>query len=285
MSEITTKKIEERQNEEEPLKVQFAARKCFNVAETLNNTAWILYWFEIVILLISKKYNFVAVPPMVPIIFNIMLFLVICGVSYFTNKATWLRGFFDEYVLCLKTEKYPSHIAIKVKRFSDIVKRIFQKQYEKQTSNTENGVPPGVKCWYDTSCYKEGDDAIFDCQQQNLWFTKASFVVTMIIRIISIIVNISVLVWFISICGVDGEVIIALFGIGIRIIERIYANLKFIYIVAKLAGIEESMCYSKNSASINNLQDNINELRSTPVFGCNIVYEKIVKYIAALYRK
>ena len=107
----------------------------------------------------------------------------------------------------------------------------------------------------------------------------------MIIRIISIIVNISVLVWFISICGVDGEVIIALFGIGIRIIERIYANLKFIYIVAKLAGIEESMCYSKNSASINNLQDNINELRSTPVFGCNIVYEKIVKYIAALYRK
>ena len=85
--------------------------------------------------------------------------------------------------------------------------------------------------------------------------------------------------------GIDYDIIMCFLGIGIRYSERVYVNGVFIFNFLKIDGVIESMWYSRNQDAINNLQNNINELRSIPVLGSNYLYTKIVKWLIDLYYK
>ena len=161
------------------MKVQYAARVCFNSAEKYNIFAWIACLLSAFSVFLPNSWSMYIING-IPCVADIFAFVFSLITSYQVNWASKLRKFFDSYVL-----------DIQLNQFSETELREIREQTEKiyirnptyaatQMANTGKDSPSGVRNWYVFSKFYHGINAQFECQRQNTWWNSKMVTVRII---------------------------------------------------------------------------------------------------------
>lgn len=97
--------IQERQNDEDLLKVQFAARVSFNSAEKFNHFAWIACIVSAFSIFLPSGWPMCIING-IPFIADIFAFLFSIVTSWKVKQASTLRKYFDSYVLDIQLNQF-----------------------------------------------------------------------------------------------------------------------------------------------------------------------------------
>lgn len=280
--------IKQRQNEEKMLRYQYAARKCFNRAEILNNFIWILCilsWF-LLFLPDSNKFESISICTTSTLDF-IALFLS-WRMSANVQWGSKLRNYFDSYVLKIGlndlTETDRRHLEEKSLK----EKNASPKDYTIQISNNGHEKPPGVRDWYEFSHPLNGIDAVYECQNQNCWWNNKVTKRRIIISAIWIIFFFILAVFTKNTLAPKQsplKIVLSSTAIICKFIERIVENARYYYISIKIDGAKEILENGKTLDTIVALQEKINERRSLLVLENNFIHKLKAKSFSELYQK
>ena len=280
---ITSKTINEKQNEDGLLKIQYAARRNFNTAEILNYISWLLCLLSAFMYFVPDcvpKYITIGIPVLLDIIMVIISWLFTVKVK----NASELRNYFDSVVLMIPNKNITNQ------NIQDIKKKAFN-IYEKHQSkidvflkNTGRDTPPGVKNWYEFKKDVTGVNAQYECQKQNVWWNKEMIKKRRIcFSIIGVILLVSIMVALycnrFNICGI----IACLSGIAIKITERSINHYKYFVISIQIDTIKNHIENHLTKDNINELQELINERRSIPVLECNLIHKIKARFLSKTY--
>lgn len=268
---MNTKSIMERQNEEKMLRYQFSARRHFNLAERWNYACWAL-------LAVSWASMFLPDTEPLNTIRNVGIVIIdliaACCASHIeknTQLASALRAHFDAYVFGLDQlsdfgNKWElDEITLKEKQR-------FPQEFDIQTRNTGLDVPPGVKDWYEVDEAKEGIVAILACHGLNTrWETRLDKC-----RIVAFIVLLGLLISIMAVMLAVLEPLTVLLGsVGLItwICRRINLSVRRYRVKIQINTLRDVAMVSNNLKSVALLQDKINEYRTFPVLGINLVHK------------
>ena len=95
---MNSNEIQERQNKEIALKVQYAARVCFNSAEKNNHFAWIACLVSAFSVFLPNSWPMYIING-IPCVADIFAFVFSLITSHQVNWASKLRKFFDSYAV------------------------------------------------------------------------------------------------------------------------------------------------------------------------------------------
>ena len=272
--------IKKRQNEDLLLKIQYAARYKYNVAECLNKICFWLSLFPLVTILpfISNMEAFALVSTLITDAILLVLTFFVCR---FVKQAASLRKYFDNYVFNLGDDK------IDAPSVKELALQICNKHHKKamiQINNTAHDTPPGVKDWYDIPNDSNNHSVIYKCQCENGWWTKKLF--ARLIINYSIYLGIIIIIFLILKLGFNiscFDICIAISGILLKFIERIYNMIIYIMISLKTEGAIAVMSVSQTSEQLKCLQAFINEQRAIPILLPNKSHLKKVSLWSHLY--
>ncbi len=102
---MNSNEIQERQNKEIALKVQYAARVCFNSAEKNNHFAWIACLVSAFSVFLPNSWPMYIING-IPCVADIFAFVFSLITSRQVNWASKLRKFFDSYVLDIQPNQF-----------------------------------------------------------------------------------------------------------------------------------------------------------------------------------
>ncbi len=271
---INSNIINSRQNEDEYLKIQYAARKYFNIAENINYLSWLVCLLSALMVLVPDgvaKWITIGVPLLLDFLALILTFL-------FNNKlknATELRNYFDSQVLMINESNYTD---IDKQNLKELALDIYQKnraEADISIRNTGRDNPPGVRNWYEFKREVLDINAQYECQKQNIWWNKKMvenrlicfpliFILLLIIFGL-IFAFLKTDVWTIIVCSA---------GIVSKIVERIVEHYKYHVISIKIETIRDHIENHLTADDIEKLQLLINERRSIPVLELNLIHKK-----------
>lgn len=282
---MSSVEIQKRQNEIKFLKVQYAARVCFNLAETYNHFAWfacIVSAFSIFMPNTWHEYILNGVP--FAFDFAAMIFYVVASRN--VGWGACLRKYFDAYVLEINSNQF---LKSEEQRLCEKSETIFAKDLKNsvmQIRNTGHDNPPGVRDWYEFSKPLNGVDAQFECQKQNIWWNKKlsqrripmTFLAGVCVAIVFVILmhtmNRSVL-----------NTILCSGGIVLKIIERLFENYKYARVSMQIDGSKKTIEVKPEIEYIKQLQLLIDERRGINVLESNFWHKKIAAMLSRLYSK
>lgn len=164
---MSSKEIQVRQNQELQLKIQYAARECYNTAEKLNYWVWGLCILSFVIGFLPNESGSVLLS-VGSILCDVLAFLLNIALVKKNSNAAMLRKHFDDCVLKIGCEECSTS-----RETFELVEKICAKHPQKfvtQIKNSGIDSPPGVKDWYSFSKKYEGSEAQFECQRMNAWW-------------------------------------------------------------------------------------------------------------------
>lgn len=280
--------INKRQNSNKMLKCQFAARYYYNSAESFSTVAYIC---SIISLL------FILAPESSSSLYSATIFLIslgfdaaslICywrmGVS--VSSAAFLRNYFDEEVLGIKTSAYTGSAVRKVNTLIVNVVEKNKAECEIQLSNTGRDSPPGVKNWYVFTHQYTDSEVIFECQKQNCWwnnelcrrrlFRHGTFLISGLLLgiLFGISLHISIL-----------RIISCLLSAIITFTDRLFENLKYLRLSMKIDDWCEALEISKNPVLISSLQELISHRRELRVIEINCIHRTQSKALSKRYEQ
>ena len=164
--------IKIRQNEDAALDVQYAARYYYNRAEIFNFLAWLFCMLSLLSVLIPHTASS-AVVYGIPVIVDIVFALISMCFNKYVELGANIRAAFDDYVLGF-TDKITMSQKLREYVLKAVEKNPIQAEIHKR--NTGKDIPPGVRDWYNTNSEKDGIDAVFVCQKENVWWEKKMIV-------------------------------------------------------------------------------------------------------------
>lgn len=275
--------IQERQNDEDLLKVQFAARVSFNSAEKFNHFAWIACIVSAFSIFLPSGWPMCIING-IPFIADIFAFLFSIVTSWKVKQASTLRKYFDSYVL-----------DIQLNQFSETELRKIREQTEKiylkspinatiQISNTGNDSPPGVRNWYTFSKFYDGLDAQFECQRQNTWWNSKMFTIRIIVSSFLLFVGGSIFFALLLSNDVLNNLLCSA-GILIKIFERFIENCRYICISRQIDGSQQTVEVHPTKEGIEKLQSLIDARRSINVLELGWFHNKLANKLSKLYKK
>lgn len=274
--------IQKRQNSDDMLNCQYAARFHFNRAESLGYLAFILSVLSALCIFFpdSEKAIFIAIP----IALDIAAIAVQFYFDFIQKTGAKLRNYFDAVVLGINESDYSVEEVRDIKK--TIIKTISKNptQHKLQISNNGSDNPPGVKDWYDLSFDEKCAHATCECQKQNYHWTdnlarKRKHISIGTIAIIIIICALAVSLFHLS----PSKWIPCFIGLGLNQLTNainIYKHSQLmheIYTISRMPGIEN------NFVQIIHLQKKINELRELPVLEINAIQKHYNKKWAEIY--
>ena len=226
--------IQERQNDEALLKIQYAARVSFNSAEKFNHFAWIACIVSAFSIFLPSGWPMCIING-IPFIADIFAFLFSIVTSWKVKQASTLRKYFDSYVL-----------DIQLNQFSETELRKIREQTEKiylkspinaaiQMSNTGSDSPPGVRNWYTFSEFYDGLDAQFECQRQNTWWNSKMVMIRTIATVVVLFVVGGIFIALLLSNNIL-NILLCSAGILIKICERIIENWRYLCISRQIDG-------------------------------------------------
>ena len=275
--------IQKRQNSDDMLNCQYAARFHFNRAESLGYLAFIISVLSALCIFLpdSEKAIFIAIP--------IALDIAAIAVQFYFDSiqktGAKLRNYFDAVVLGINESHYS------VEEVKDIKKTVLKtisknpNKHKLQISNNGFDNPPGVKDWYDLSFDEKCINATFECQKQNYHWTvnlarKRKYISIGTIASIIIICALAIKIFHLS----PSKWIPCFIGLTLNQLINainIYKHSQLmheIYTISRMPGIED------NSVQIIHLQNKINELRELPVLEINAIHKHYNKKWAEIYK-
>lgn len=280
---MSSKEIQVRQNQELQLKIQYAARECYNTAEKLNYWVWGLCILSFVIGFLPNESGSVLLS-VGSILCDVLAFLLNIALVKKNSNAAMLRKHFDDCVLKIGCEECSTS-----RETFELVEKICAKHPQKFATQIKNGgtdSPPGVKDWYSFSKKYEGSEAQFECQRMNAWWDSKLSQWRLGLAITSTVILMGAVFYLAPIKGI-WTIIVCLVGIMLKLIERAREYILYYQLSYKISGVMEIIRLNQppDEKALVVLQDLINQRRSTSVFGVNFVYEKLAKPLTDLYRR
>lgn len=280
---MNSNEIQERQNEKTSLKVQYAARVCFNSAEKYNYFAWIACLVSAFSVFLPTSWSVYLING-IPGIADIFAFAFSLITSYQVNWASKLRKYFDSYVL-----------NIKLNQFSEAELREIREKTEKiylrnpinaaiQIANAGNDSPPGVRDWYVFSKFYDGINAQFECQRQNTWW-NSKMITARIFTTIFLLILVGSIFLFLLLNNSILNILLCSAGILIKICERIIENWKYFRVSRLIEGSQQTIEVHPTTEGIEKLQNLIDERRSINVLELGWLHNKLANKFSKLYEK
>ena len=273
--------IAERQNEPFMLKIQYAARFCYNLAEKQNYFVWLFCFISAFSIFLPDGLP-EYLPLVVPFTADIIAWILMTFVNKNVQKGADLRKYFDVYSVNISTDQYSES---EKRRLTEISEKIYSKNSEVaelQMRNTGNDNPPGVHDWYMFSKQYNGLEAKFECQRQNTWWDKKLFpikcAVTALVFGIAVIVFVTVAIW-------NGFFLILLCSAGLltKLFERVVDNGKYCILSIKIDGAQQTLEAHLTIEGVEQLQALINERRAVNILGINLLHKKLANKLTKKY--
>lgn len=280
---MNSDEIQKKQNEDKYLKVQYAARVCYNSAETCNHLAWIACLVSAFSIFFPDSWPIYIVNG-IPFIADIFAVILMYITSHQVKWASKFRRYFDSYVLNINSSQ-----------FKETDRREIQERVEKiclknpkdatiQMSNTGRDSPPGVRNWYEFTKFYDGVDSQIECQRQNTWWNKKMFRKRFLVTVCASILIIVVFLLF-TINNNIVTVILCSTGLIIKTAERLLENVKYIRISNLIEGAQLAVEAHPTKESVERLQELIDERRSINVLELNLFHRKYANILSNIYEK
>ena len=268
--------IRKKQNDEHILKLQYAARHSYNLAELLGLFSWLLTFIIILISWFDNGAN----PDVIAYIVAIITILN-SAVDYLRNKsinmASSIRAYIDYTLFNMNSKKVYNGLTIDIiNKFGDIIANLHKKTYLKQISNSGTDVYKGVKDWYTLSDGMTTDEEIVSAQKENCGFDKNisrdSIIISIILFAVFAFCIIKLDQKFLLIC--------AFLPVGFKIIKSIidYYEYKKIYDEEKII-ISKLDDYGYDEKLSIQLQECINERRQLSFVTFSFIHKLKAKYM------
>ena len=264
--------IAKRQNEPFALKTQYAARYCYNLAESLNYFAWLFCLISAFSIFLPNGlpwYLSFAIPFVADVIAWVLMVLVNGNVK----KAANLRKYFDAYSIDIGIDQYSES---EKRQLAQIAEKCYSKNTQNakfQMNNSATCTPPGVHDWYMFSKQYNDLEAKFECQRQNIWWDKELFRIKYAATYFLFVI---VVTTFIILALRSGFVkaLLCSAGLIIKLVERMIDNRKYRELSIKIDGAQQAIETHFTIEGIEQLQRLIDERRAVNVLGINLLHKK-----------
>lgn len=282
---INSNVINNRQNYDQNLKIQFAARKYFNGAEKINYLSWALCLLSVFMIFIPDGTN-ELISIGLPVLLDIAAFFVMLIFNNRLKNAAELRNYFDYQVLMIKEGSYTKTNIQKIKELALSIYQKNQSEAAISIRNTGRDNPPGVRNWYEFKNSVDGINAQFECQRQNIWWNKKMIKNRRVCLAIFFVALLTASVLLFFLFEIDALKIFAcLAGIILKTIERFIEYKKYYDTSIKIEAIQEHIETHLTQDGIEDLQKLINERRSIHVLEINFIHKKKAKQYSTSYEE
>ena len=279
---MNSNEIQERQNKEIALKVQYAARVCFNSAEKNNHFAWIACLVSAFSVFLPNSWPMYIING-IPCVADIFAFVFSLITSHQVNWASKLRKFFDSYVLDIQPNQFSK---TELRGIREQTEKIYMRNPINaaiQIANTGNDSPPGVRDWYVFSKSYDGINAQFECQRQNTWWNSKMVTVRIITTVFILILVGSILVVLLPNNSIL-NILLCSAGILIKICERVIDNWRYFRISRLIEGAQQAIEVHPTAEGVKKLQNLIDERRSINVLEFGYFHKKLANKLSGLYK-
>lgn len=283
MNMINSEIIQERQNEEAYLKIQYAARVCFNSAERYNHLAWIACLISAFSIFLPNSWS-IYILTGIPFCADIVAAIFSFASSYRVRLASDLRKYFDSYVLNIGMNQFSETELRKLREQTERICLRNQNEVAVQIANTGKDTPPGVREWYVFSKFYDGIAAQFECQRQNTWWNSKMFQRRTGITIILLVILGSAFL-VLAINNSVLNVILCSAGILLKFFERLVENCRYISVSRLIDGSLQTIEVHPTEEGIAQLQTFIDERRSINVLEFDQIHKRIARKLSEMYEK
>lgn len=275
--------IQERQNDEALLKVQYAARVSFNSAEKFNHLAWIACIVSAFSVFLPSSWPMYIING-IPCVADIFAFLFSIITSRKVDQASTLRKYFDSYVLDIQLNQFSESELRKIREQTEKIYLKSPVNAAVQMSNAGSDSPPGVRNWYTFSEFYDGLDAQFECQRQNTWWNSKMVMVRTIATVVLLFVVGSI---FITLLLGNNtlNILLCSAGILIKICERVIENWRYLCISRQIDGSQQTIEVHPTKEGIEKLQSLIDERRAINVLELGWFHNKLANKLSKLYER
>lgn len=276
----TQNRIIEIQNEYDKLRCQCTSRILFNKAENFGHIAFVFCVGSALCILIPDG----TLSIFLPLVFDIFSVVFFSLLVVNQKKAATIRNYFDDIVLGLKTCTLDSGTIRMIFETVTAEEKANPKKFKEQINNTGRDNPPGVKNWYEFSKNFTENEAVFECQKQNLWWNKKLCKTRLAIcSTIGIGTIVLILLSFFLFKNNRSKIIACVIGFIINISGQIKANYSYLHLSQELDNIASIPGISQNPAQLLHLQKKIDSRRELPVLELNLLHKKNSKSYSESY--
>ena len=258
---INNQIINNRQNENLLLKIQYASRRYFNSAEKVNYVSWLLCIVSAIMVFIPDSASKV-ISLGIPALLEVFAFITAYIFNNKLKKAASLRNYFDSYVLMIGEDSYTDICKQKLREIALTAYNKHKKEADIHIHNTGRDKPPGVRNWYEFKNTVADLQAQFECQKQNIWWDKKMVKNRMIILPIILFILISLF-----------------------IAERIIKHYSYHKTSIKIDAIQSHAERELTAETVKELQELIDERREIPVLEINIIHKLKAKRYSSSYEE
>lgn len=276
--------INKRQNEDQYLKMQYAARKCFNAAENVNYLSWFFCILAALMIFVpDNTTNFITIG--IPVLLEVAAFATTIIFNNKVKNAAALRNRFDSHVLMINEDDYTD---FEESALRELVLNIYQSnQTEAEISirNTGQDNPPGVRNWYEFKRNVQGINSQYECQKQNIWWNKKMIKSRLVWFLVILIILLATFVLMFVLFDSDiWSIISCSIGIIIKTAERIKEHYSYHVISIQIEAIQNHIKNKLTTENIKDLQSLINKRRSIPVLEINLIHKMKAKQHSESYK-
>jgi len=278
---MDSNEILRRQNEEQSLRIQYAARNSFNTAEKYNGWAWLaclVAAFSLIFPNAWPAYVLNGIPLAADICAAILSFCACTKVKW----ASMLRKYFDAYVLDLQRDQYSETDRREVLEYTEKICRKHPDDLAIQMANTGYDSPPGLRDWYVFSGYYIGTKAQLECQRQNTWWNKKIVEKRLLLTVI-LTVLLALVFWLLLMHYNKLTVVFCSAGVIIKIAERIVENGRYLGISKEIDGALKAVETNPSKKGVLLLQELIDQRRSINVLESAWVHKKLANELSEMY--
>ena len=281
--------IIERQNEDNMLRLQFAARYCYNRAEAINNFIWlfsILSGATYVVLATMPETVQLAVPLALDILAGILEWRFVKNITL----ASSLRAYFDAYVFDLNWEGIGK---IELQTLNERAIRIAERHYNEaqiQMKHCSQDDPPGVRDWYELPPDLPENDVIYECQRQNSWWNQRLWKKRLFRNIILCTIICAVIGIVIGALNKEANIwrlraLICFITILMKLAEFLISNIKYYLLSTKIDAVIENLAESRTTDNTIKLQKMLDDRRAMPVLERNRIHKRFASILSRTYQK
>ena len=275
--------IQERQNDEALLKVQYAARVSFNSAEKFNHFAWIACIVSAFSVFLPSSWPMYIING-IPCVADVFAFLFFIITSRKVDQASTLRKYFDSYVLDIQLNQFSETELRKIREQTEKIYLKSPVNAAVQMSNAGSDSPPGVRNWYTFSEFYDGLDAQFECQRQNTWWNSKMVMVRTIATVVLLFVVGSIFITLL-LSNNTLNILLCSAGILIKICERVIENWRYLCISRQIDGSQQTIEVHPTKEGIEKLQSLIDERRAINVLELGWFHNKLANKLSKLYER
>ena len=278
---MNSEEILNRENEECMLKIQYAARYYFNLAEKLLYFTWIACIISGLSIFFSYDAPKWAVYG-IPFSADILVMVFSYALNAKVQSAARLRNFFDAYVLDINYSRFQGHDIREIKEKAEKVYSRFSTSASIELANTGHENPPGVRDWYTFNEPVSGIKSKYECLYQNTWWDKELQPARLTALFIFSIVAVGIYAWFASRNGIFQSVLCSAGLLG-NIYGRFQENYKYTQISNKIDGSMSTIESHLTEENVEVLFNLVGERRHINVLGIGRWHKHVANKLSNLY--